>query len=85
MNKVKEDLDYFKTYDYVIKADVVKIIVNKIDDLKSDDIELDDKTYRWKGVFKDKHQVIKYDKAWNANKIYSNIRRIIWTQIIKHP
>ena len=29
-----EDLDYFKTYDYVIKADVVKIIVNKIDDLK---------------------------------------------------
>ena len=39
MNQVKEDLDYFKTYDYVIKADVVKIIVNKIDDLKSGDIE----------------------------------------------
>ena len=30
MNQVKEDLDYFKTYDYVIKADVVKIIVNKL-------------------------------------------------------
>jgi len=69
MNQVKEDLDYFKTYDYVIKADVVKIIVNKIDDLKADDIELDAKTYRWKGVFKDKTlQSIKYDKAWNANK-----------------
>ena len=72
MNKVKEDLDYFKTYDYVIKADVVKIIVNKIDDLKSDDIELDEKSYRWKGIFKDKTlQSIKYDKAWNANKNYT--------------
>ena len=29
MNQVKEDLDYFKTYDYVIKADVVKIIVTR--------------------------------------------------------
>ena len=54
MNKVKEDLDYFKTYDYVVKADVIKIIVNKIEGLKSDDVELDEKTYRWKGVFKDK-------------------------------
>ncbi len=30
MNKVKEDLDYLKTYDYVIKADVLQIIVNKL-------------------------------------------------------
>ena len=42
MNKVKEDLDYFKTYDYVVKADVIKIIVNKIEGLKSDDEELDE-------------------------------------------
>jgi hypothetical protein len=33
MNKVKDYLDYFETYDYVIKADVVQIIINKIDDL----------------------------------------------------
>ncbi len=66
---LKDYLDYFKAYDYVIKVDVVKIILNKIDDLKSDDIELDDKMYRWKGYLQDKtHQSIKYDKAWNANK-----------------
>ena len=86
MNKVKDDLEYFKEYDYVIKVDVVQIIINRIDNLKSDDIEIDDKSYRWKGLFKDKtNNVIKYDKAWNANKIYFNIRRIIWTQIMKHP
>jgi hypothetical protein len=33
MNKVKDNLEYFKTCDYVIKADVVQIIINKIDDL----------------------------------------------------
>ena len=69
MNKVKDDLEYFKEYDYVIKVDVVQIIINRIDNLKSDDIELNDKSYRWKGLFKDKtNNVIKYDKAWNANK-----------------
>ena len=52
MNKVKDDLDYFKEYDYVIKVDVVQIIINRIDNLKSDDIEIDDKSYRWKGLFK---------------------------------
>jgi hypothetical protein len=40
MNTVKDDLDYFKAYDYVIKVDVVKIIINKIDDLKSDDTSI---------------------------------------------
>ncbi len=52
MNKVKDDLEYFQQYDYVIKADVVQIIINKIDDLKSDDIKLDGKSYKWKGVLK---------------------------------
>ena len=32
MNKIKDDLDYFEEYDYVIKVDVVQIIINKIDD-----------------------------------------------------
>ncbi len=86
MNQVKEDLDYFKTYDYIIKADVVKIKVNKIDDLKLDDIELDEKSYRWKGVFKDKHSnQLDMIKHGTQTKIYSNIKRIIWTQIMKHP
>ena len=52
MNKVKDDLEYFQQYDYVIKADVIQIIINKIDDLKLDDIKLDEKSYRWKGVLK---------------------------------
>ena len=71
MNKVKDDLKYFEAYDYEIKADVIKIIVNKIEGLKSDDEELDDKKYRWKGfskVSRDKSYNIMYDKAWNANK-----------------
>ena len=50
MNQVKEDLEYFQQYDYVIKADVVQIIVYRIDNLKSDDIKLDEKSYRWKGL-----------------------------------
>ncbi len=48
-NEVKRDLEYFSGMDYIIKTDVVQIIINKIDGLKSDDVELDDKTYRYKG------------------------------------
>jgi hypothetical protein len=48
MNVVKCDLQYFSGMDYIVKTDVVQIIINQIDGLKSDDVELDDKTYRWK-------------------------------------
>ena len=64
MNKVKDDLEYYEEYDYVIKADVLNIIVNKIEGLKSDDIELDDKKYRWKGFSKVKHNN-KYDTIYD--------------------
>ena len=66
MNIVKWDLEYFSGIDYIVKTDVVQIIINKIDGLKSDDIEIDDKTYRWKGRFERGNDI--YDKAWNANK-----------------
>ena len=56
MNTVKDDLEYFKEYDYVIKVDVVQIIINRIDNLKSDDIKLDEKSYRWKGFLKVKRE-----------------------------
>ena len=42
MNKVKDDLEYFQQYDYVFKADVVQIIINKIEGYKFDGEELDD-------------------------------------------
>ena len=52
-------------------VDVVQIIVNRIDNLKSDDIKLDEKSCGWKGFLKvkreNKNELI-YDKAWNANK-----------------
>ncbi len=67
MNEVKRDLEYFSGMDYIVKTDVVQIIINKIDVLKSEDVELDDKTYRWKGRFERDDKII-YDKAWNANK-----------------
>jgi hypothetical protein len=53
--------------DYIVKTDVVQIIINKIDGLKSEDVELDDKTYRWKGRFERNDKKI-FDKAWIANK-----------------
>ena len=73
-------MDYLKSYDYVIKDNVVQIIVNRIDHLKSDDIELVEKSCRWKGYFKGKYgtNMIKHR---TQTKIYSNIRRII-TQIM---
>ncbi len=66
-NVVKSDLQYFSGYDYIVKTDVVQIIINKIDGLKSDDVELDDKTYRYKGRFERGNDIV-FDKAWNTNK-----------------
>ena len=57
-NVIKDDIDYFITFPYVIKVDVVQVIANKID--------LDSKTYRYRGGIEKKDIV--YDKAWNANK-----------------
>ena len=57
----------FSGIDNIVKTDVVQIIINKIDVLKSDDIEIDDKTYRWKGRFERGNDII-FDKAWDANK-----------------
>ena len=65
-NEIKDDLDYFMTMPYVLKVDVVKVVINKIDGLKSDNVELNDKTYRYRGAI-DKKEIV-YDKAWNANK-----------------
>ena len=70
MNIVKWDLEYFSGIDYIVKTDVVQIIINKVDGLKSDDIELDDKTYRWKGRLGRSNGII-FDKAWNAKKFIS--------------
>ena len=61
MNEVKRDLEYFSGMDYIVKTDVVQIIINKIDGLKSEDVELDDKTYRWKGRFERGNDIV-FDK-----------------------
>ena len=67
INVVKQDLQYFSGMGYIVKTDIVQIIINKVDGLKLDYIELDDNTYRWKGRFSRDNGII-FDKAWNANK-----------------
>ena len=57
---IKDDLDYFMTLPYVIKVDVVQVVINKMDS--------DPKTYRYRGSILIGKDAIKYDKAWNANK-----------------
>jgi hypothetical protein len=71
---IKDDLDYFMGLPYVLKVDVVQVVINKMD--------LEPKTYRYRGAI-DRKEIV-YDKAWNANKIYFNTKLIIWTQIMKH-
>ncbi len=93
---IKADLDYFMSFPYVLKVDVVKVVINKINS--------EPKTYRYRGsIFTGGKDAVKYDKAWNANKlhiyfniskqtlylfqytyIYFNIRRITWTRTMKH-
>jgi hypothetical protein len=55
---IKDDLDCFMKLPYILKADVVKVVINKIDS--------DPKTYRYRGAI-DRKEIV-YDKAWNANK-----------------
>ena len=55
---IKDDLDYFMTLPYVLKVDVVQVVINKMDS--------EPKTYRYKGAI-DRKEIV-YDKAWNANK-----------------
>ena len=57
-NVIKDDLDYFMSLPYVLKVDVVKVVINKMD--------LETKTYRYRGAI-DRKEIV-YDKAWNANK-----------------
>ena len=57
-NEVKDDLDYFMSLPYVLKVDVVQVVINKMD--------LEPKTYRYRGAI-DRKEIV-YDKAWNANK-----------------
>jgi len=55
---IKDDLDYFMTLPYVLKVDVVQVVIKKMDS--------EPKTYRYKGAI-DRKEIV-YDKAWNANK-----------------
>ena len=55
---IKEDLDYFVRFPYVLKVDVVQVVINKMDS--------EPKTYRYRGAI-DRKEIV-YDKAWNANK-----------------
>ena len=57
-NVIKDDLDYFMSLPYVLKVDVVQVVINKMD--------LEPKTYRYRGAI-DKKEIV-YDKARNANK-----------------
>ena len=57
---IKDDLDYFMTLPYVLKVDVVQVVINRMDS--------DPKTYRYRGSILIGKDAIKYDKAWNANK-----------------
>ena len=72
MHKVEEDLKYFINQPYCLKADVVQIIINKLEGLKTDK-KLEDKIYRYKGLFErynyttHTNEMI-FDKAWKAEK-----------------
>ncbi len=57
-NEIKDDLDYFMTLPYVLKVDVVKVVINKIDGLKSENVELNDKTYRYRGAIDKKRNYL---------------------------
>ena len=63
MDQIQEDINYFLSYPYIIKVEVVKVMI-------SDD-NVDAKTYRWEGAIKEfaqgKYQNDNpyiYDKAW---------------------
>ncbi len=58
---IKEDLDYFMRFPYVLIVDVVQVVINKIDS--------EPKNYRYRGsIVTSGKDPFKYDKAWNANK-----------------
>ncbi len=57
---IKNDLDYFMSLPYLLKVDVVQVVINKMDS--------DPKPYRYKGSILIGKDAIKYYKAWNANK-----------------
>ena len=70
MHKVEEDLQYFISQPYCLKADVVQIIINKLEGLKTDQ-KLEDKIYRYRGLFERYNYTthtneLIFDKAWKA-------------------
>ncbi len=64
------------SFPYVLKVDVVKVVLNKIDS--------EPKTYRYRGSIFNGKDAVKYDKAWNANKNLFQLKLIIWIQIMKY-
>ncbi len=67
---IKDDLDYFMNLPYVMKFDVVKVVLNKIDS--------EPKTYRYRGKIFIGNDTFEHDKAFNTQPI-------TWTQIMKGP
>ncbi len=60
MNVIK---DYFMSLPYVLKVDVVQVVINKIDS--------EPKTYRYRGSILDGKDAVKYDKACTQIKFVS--------------
>ena len=63
MDKIKQDIEYFLSFPYIVKVEVLKV-------LYSDD-SIDTKSYRWKGAVKEfvdgrysNENPYIYDKVW---------------------
>ncbi len=72
---IKDDLYYFLSLPYVLKVDVVKVVLNKIDS--------ETKTYRYKGVYLIEKIMLNMIRHGTQIKIYFSTKRITWTQIMK--
>ena len=63
MPQIQEDLTYFLSYPYIVKVEVLKVLVNKLDNVEP-------KTYRWLGATKEFadgsfiQDTMILDKAW---------------------
>jgi hypothetical protein len=61
---------------YVLKVDVVKVVINQIDS--------GPKTYRYRGSIFDEKDTVNMIRHGTQIKIYFNKRPITWTQTMKH-